>query len=48
MLDYVLERERIEQGIRARATKISVSGNVDVLATLENGGVVELTLSEAW
>jgi 3D-(3,5/4)-trihydroxycyclohexane-1,2-dione acylhydrolase (decyclizing) len=47
MLDNALDLEQVEQAIRARAAKISASGNVDVLATPENGGVLELTLSEA-
>ncbi|MFT5631289.1 MAG: 3D-(3,5/4)-trihydroxycyclohexane-1,2-dione acylhydrolase (decyclizing) [Gammaproteobacteria bacterium] len=47
MLDKAHEPEQIEQDIRTRAAKIAAGGNVDVLTTSENGGVLDLTLSEA-
>jgi 3D-(3,5/4)-trihydroxycyclohexane-1,2-dione acylhydrolase (decyclizing) len=47
MLDKVLEPEKIEQEIRARASKIAASGGVDSLLTQDNGGVLVLSLSEA-
>ena len=45
MLDKAPEREQLEVEIRARAEKIAASGGVDVLATTDNNGVVDLTLS---
>jgi 3D-(3,5/4)-trihydroxycyclohexane-1,2-dione acylhydrolase (decyclizing) len=47
MLDIALEPEQIEQNVRARAAKIATGSGVDVLSTTENGGVLDLTLSEA-
>ena len=47
MLDKAPEREQLEVEIRARAEKIAASGGVDVLASTDNNGVVDLTLSEA-
>ncbi|MGB7243089.1 MAG: hypothetical protein WBC93_13495, partial [Sulfitobacter sp.] len=47
MLDKAPEPEQLELEIRARAEKIAANGGVDVLATTDNNGVVDLTLSEA-
>lgn len=47
MLDKSREPEQLEKEIRARAEKIMASGTVDILATPQNGGIIELTLSEA-
>jgi 3D-(3,5/4)-trihydroxycyclohexane-1,2-dione acylhydrolase (decyclizing) len=47
MLDKAHEPKRIEQDIRARAAKIAAGSSVNVLITPENGGVLDLTLSEA-
>ena len=47
MLDKAPEPEQLEVEIRARAEKIAASGGVEALASSDNGGVLDLTLSEA-
>ena len=47
MLDQAPEPEQLELEIRARAEKIVASGGVQALATADNDGVLDITLSEA-
>jgi 3D-(3,5/4)-trihydroxycyclohexane-1,2-dione acylhydrolase (decyclizing) len=47
MLDKANEPQQLEMEIRARAAKIVSSDGVDALATTDNDGVLDLTLSEA-
>ena len=47
MLDKAHEPEQLKLEILARAEKIGASGGVEALATADNDGVLELTLSEA-
>lgn len=47
MLDRVLETAQTEHEMHIRATMIATGKGVDDLATSENGGVLDLTLSEA-
>lgn len=47
MLDKANEPEQIELDIRKRAAMLAAGNGVDSLTTSENGGVLDLTLSEA-
>lgn len=47
MLDKLNEPEQIERDIRDRAAKIAAGPGIEALSTEANGGIVEMTLSEA-